>query len=139
MIRAKLAEMEESARIVQEHLPLSTEEFRRLGIVKDGIYKRAEYAIETAFDMCAIINSDLMLGVPEGDQGIVENLFEAGILTGEMTAKLRMMRGFRNIIVYQYGKIDHALAFRILTDDLDDLYEFMGEVEKLLDDRSTLS
>ncbi len=136
LIRAKLAEMEESARIVQEHLPPSQEEFASLGIVKDGIYKRAEHALETVFDICAIVNSDLMLGVPEADQGIVENLTDAGILTGEMAAKLCSMMKFRDILLYQYGRIDDALAFQILSEDLDDLFEFMEVAEGILE-RST--
>ena len=45
LIRSKLAEIEESIRLVSEHIPESFEDFSRLGLVKDGIYKRAEFAI----------------------------------------------------------------------------------------------
>jgi uncharacterized protein YutE (UPF0331/DUF86 family) len=63
-IRIKLQEMTESVDTVKEHLPHSADSFRQLGIIKDGIYKRAEYAIENVFDICAILNADLHLGVP---------------------------------------------------------------------------
>ena len=39
IIRIKLQEMTESVELVQEHLPESADTFRRLGLVKDGIYK----------------------------------------------------------------------------------------------------
>lgn len=55
-IRIKLQEMTESVDMVKENLPDSADSFRKLGIVKDGIYKRAEYAIESVFDICAIVN-----------------------------------------------------------------------------------
>ncbi|MDD3621542.1 MAG: hypothetical protein PHQ81_03970 [Methanofollis sp.] len=44
-IRTTLQEMTESIGMVQEHLPDSAEAFTRLGIVRDGIYKRMEYAV----------------------------------------------------------------------------------------------
>jgi hypothetical protein len=37
-----LADIEESANLVAENLPQSFEEFSKLGLVKDGIYKRME-------------------------------------------------------------------------------------------------
>lgn len=43
-------------------------------MVKDGIYKNIEYAIETVFDICAVINADLNLGVSKKDEDIVNNL-----------------------------------------------------------------
>jgi len=39
-----------------------------------------EYAIKTAFDICAIINRDLRFGVPEDDEEIIENLCSKGII-----------------------------------------------------------
>ena len=46
IIRIKLQEMTESVELVQEHLPESADTFHRLGLVKDGIYKRTEYEME---------------------------------------------------------------------------------------------
>lgn len=63
-IRVKLQEMAESIDMVKEHLPDSVDSFVRLGIVKDAVYKRAEYATESVFDICAILNADLHIGVP---------------------------------------------------------------------------
>ena len=45
-IRIKLQEIVEGVSLVQDALPESAEEFHRLGLVKDGIYKRIEFAIE---------------------------------------------------------------------------------------------
>ena len=64
LIRSKLAEIEESIELVSEHIPEGFEDFSRLGLVKDGIYKRTEFAIENVFDICAIINSDLCWKCP---------------------------------------------------------------------------
>jgi uncharacterized protein YutE (UPF0331/DUF86 family) len=73
LIRSKLADIEEGVCLVEENLPQSFDEFSRLGLVKDGIYRRMEFVIENIIDICSIINSDLRLSVPEkrwaGDAG----------------------------------------------------------------------
>ena len=133
LIRSKLADIEESVSLVEENLPPSFEDFSRLGLVKDGIYKRMEYAIENIIDVCSIINSDLRLGVPESEESFVERLANVGILTQNMAEKTRRMKGFRNIIVHRYGRIDDLLAHKILTEQMDDFYEFIESIERFLD------
>ena len=123
VIRIKLQEMGESVDMVREHLPDSVESFGRLGIIKDGIYKRIEYAI---------VNADLRLGVPGTDEDILENLVRHGVFGPEMRQSLKAMKGFRNIVVHRYGAIDDALAFSILTERIGDFALFRQEVERFL-------
>lgn len=89
-IRIKLQEMTESVVLVKEHLPDSADSFRQLGIVKDGIYKRVEYAIENVFDICAILNADLHLGVPGTDENILDNLVQYGVLAAAARQNLKL-------------------------------------------------
>lgn len=131
-IRIKLQEMTESVDMVKEHLPDSADSFRQLGIVKDGIYKRAEYAIESVFDICAILNADLRLGVPGTDENILDNLVQHGVLASATRQNLKAMKGFRNIVVHRYGAIDDALAFSILEEHIGDFALFRQEVEHFL-------
>ena len=91
-IRAKLTEIEESVALVEENLPDSFDEFSKLGLVKDGIYKRIEFAKENVYDISAIINSDLRLDMPESDECILDNPEREGILTGEMKNSIRRMK-----------------------------------------------
>jgi len=128
-----LADIEESANLVAENLPQSFEEFSKLGLVKEGIYKRMEFAIENIIDICSIISADLHLGVPESEESFVENLVNNGILTQNLAEKTRRMKGFRNIIVHRYGRIDDLLAHKILTEHMDDIYEFIESIERFLD------
>jgi len=131
-IRIKLEEMTESVNMVKEHLPDSADSFRQLGIVKDGIYKRIEYAVENAFDICAILNADLHLGVPGTDEDILENLVQHGVLEPGTRQNVKAMKGFRNIVVHRYGAIDDALAFAILKEHIGDFFLFRKEVERFL-------
>ncbi|MGC9434977.1 MAG: type VII toxin-antitoxin system HepT family RNase toxin [Methanomicrobiales archaeon] len=132
VIRTKLQEMEESIALVREHLPDSVDAFRDLGIVRDGIYKRIEYAVENVFDICAILNADLHLGVPGADEEILDHIVQHGVISPAMQQKLKTMKGFRNIVVHRYGAINNALAFSILQEHLDDFALFRQEIERFL-------
>ncbi|MCK4734562.1 MAG: DUF86 domain-containing protein [Methanophagales archaeon] len=133
IIRTKIKEIRESLRLVEEYLPDTFEEFSRLGLVKDGIYKRLEFCIENIFDICAIINSDLELGIPRDDVDIIENLVKSEILSEEMKEKLKAMRGFRNIVVHRYGGVDDKIAFEILIENLPDFYVFIKRINDFLE------
>ena len=50
IIKNKIKEILESLELISDNLPASFDEFQNLGIVKDGIYKRIEYAIENLID-----------------------------------------------------------------------------------------
>jgi len=132
-IRVKIKEIREGVRLVQEHLPETAKEFRNLGLVKDGIYKRIEFAIEDVFDICAILNTDLDLGVPGEDEDILLHLVDKGLLTPAMQEKIHAMRGFRNIVVHRYGAIDDTLAFQLLKENIGDFFLFIAEIEKVLE------
>lgn len=131
-IRTKLQEMTESIDMVRECLPDSADAFTRLGIVRDGIYKRMEYAIENVFDICAMLNTDLRLGVPGTDEDIVDHLIQHGVVSREMLNSLKAMKGFRNIVVHRYGVIDDALTFAILMEHIGDFARFRQEIEDFL-------
>jgi len=46
------------------------------------------------------------------------------------------MKGFRNIIVHRYGRIDDLLAYKILTENLQDFGEFMESIDQFLEENS---
>ena len=133
IIRIKIRDITDGVTLVKEHLPDSVQEFRKLGLVRDGIYKRIEFAIEDVFDVCAILNTDLGLGVPGEDEDILVHLVQNDIITSRMQEKIKGMRGFRNIVVHRYGTIDDALAFQLLKENIDDFSLFTADVEKILD------
>lgn len=126
LIKTKIKEIGESLDMIEEYLPDDLEEFLSLGIIKDGIYKRLEFCIENVFDICAVLNADYNLGIPGSDEDIVDNLIRNKILPEEMKGKLGSMKGFRNIIVHRYGKLDDDLAFSIASENLGDFYEFIA-------------
>lgn len=132
LIYTKITEIRESIETVMNHLPDSAEDFSELGIVKDGIYKRLEYAIESVFDICHILNADLSLGIPDSEEDVVENLRKNTIIGDSMALKLLSMRKFRNIVVHRYGKIDDRMAYHLLTEGIEDFNIFTEHIRDFL-------
>jgi len=132
LVYTKITEIEESLKIVNDNLPDNVEEFVTLGIVKDGIYKRIEYAIENVFDICHVINADLSLGIPSSEEDVIENLRNGGIIDLGMSDKLMAMRRFRNVVVHRYGKIDDGIAFSLLENELGDFELFNDRIRAFL-------
>lgn len=132
IIRKKIAEIRESLEILRDNLPERLEEFESLGLVKDGMYKRIEFCIEDVFDICAIINADLKLGIPRSDEDILEILVRKGIFDEGMKAKLKGMKGFRNIIVHRYAGIDDRLSYEFFSEKLTDFDEFIMRINDFI-------
>ena len=84
IIQIKIKEIEDSLNLIDENLPESFEKISNLGLIKDGIYKKLEFCIESVFDICAIINTDLKLGIPESDETIIDNLIRNNIIKADM-------------------------------------------------------
>lgn len=131
-IKQKLREIADSVRIVKDNLPSQLIEFLGLGLAKDGIYKKIEFAIENVIDICSILNSDLSLGVPSDDEDIITNLEVNKVLNKKTIKVVRNMKSFRNILVHKYGKIDDEIAFEILHNNLYDFDIFRKEILKLI-------
>jgi uncharacterized protein YutE (UPF0331/DUF86 family) len=133
LVRIKLQEIRESIGLVGPYLSDTYEEFSGLGLVKDGIYKKTEYAIETVLDVCAILNSDLKLGVPGEDEDILGHLQHDRILSRDMVQKIRGMKAFRNIVVHRYGTIDDRIAYTLLSERIGDFELFCRDIEAFLE------
>ena len=96
-------------------------------------YKRVEFSIENVWDICSIINSDLVGGKPTDEKSILNNIIRAGVLNSELGDKLKLMKGFRNIIVHRYGNIDDKIAFQVLKEHLIDFWDFYCQIEDFLE------
>ncbi len=102
--------VEENLDLVKENLPNNVNEFKALGLVKDGIYKKIEASIQEVISICSIINSDLKLGIPSNRDDIIISLIENYILSRKMGEKVKEMKGFRNFLIHRYGKINDEVA-----------------------------
>lgn len=133
IILSKINEIEESIPLIADNMPEEFEEFENLGLLKDGIYKRIQYIIENILDICAIINSDMKFSPPGEEDDIINNLVKNKILPHSIGNKIKELKGFRNIIVHRYGKIDDRLSFELINENLGDFDKIIGSIKKIIE------
>lgn len=132
IIKTKLKIVEENILLVKENLPEKIEDFINLGLIKDGIYKRIEASIQEILSICSIINTDLKLGVPPNRDEILKTLIDNNIISEKMGQIVKELKGFRNFLVYRYGKIQDEIAFENIRKGLLDFKFFNDEILQFL-------
>ncbi|GJL64834.1 MAG: hypothetical protein NPIRA04_34880 [Nitrospirales bacterium] len=76
--------------------------------------------VEVVLDICGLFVSGLQLGLPHEDNDLFNKLEKNVVLSKDQAELLRSIRGFRNIVVHEYGGIDDAVVYRIATTRLQD-------------------
>ncbi len=120
-ILVKLDEMDRYLRELGEILP-EEDEYHRDLIKRRACEKTIELAIESLIDVAALIVSSERFGLPSDEESIIDLLVENKVITPDMGEKIKDMKGFRNILVHKYGRLDDRLVYRFLTEDIDDRY-----------------
>lgn len=58
---------------------------------------------------------------------------EAGIISSDMKETLKKMKGFRNLLVHEYGRINEKIVYDMVKNRLSDFTDFKKEIIKVLD------
>jgi uncharacterized protein YutE (UPF0331/DUF86 family) len=78
-------------------------------------------AVEACLDLANHWIADRSLPTPDANRDTFTVLERAGELPADLAERLRGWAGFRNILVHEYLRIDHAIAYRAIRDELGDL------------------
>ena len=100
---------------------VSTAEFTSTPGIHDLAERYLHLATEAALDLANHWIADQALRTPESNRDTFSVLEESGELDANLAERLRGWAGFRNVLVHQYATIDHAIAYRAIHEDLDDL------------------
>ena len=108
--------------------PERLEEYLK-GIEKRRACERLlQVCIAGAIDVCALLVTGLRLGLPGEEDDLFEKLAGRAVISRQMGATLRRMKGLRNILVHEYGRLDDALVFEMIQTRLEDFAAFKREV-----------
>ena len=126
-VLAKLDELDGYLDELRTITPRNLEEYARIE-TKRSCERLLQLAVEATIDACAMLVSGLRLGLPGEENDLFEKLVRRGVLSGGMTETLRRMKGMRNLLVHEYGRIDDELVFETVRDRLVDFGAFRREV-----------
>ncbi len=92
-----------------------------------------EKIIEASIDLSFTIIKYKKLEVPTGDKEVFKILEKHKVISPELAFRLSEAKGMRNILAHEYGKVNDALVYEAVHNELiRDVKEFLGEVEKLI-------
>lgn len=130
-IHSKLRGLKDSLYYVGSFLPSS---YALLNNRKDknALYKEVEFAIQIVIDICAIIHSDVGKTTPSDEDSIILDMEKEKVLSKETSKKILLMKGFRNVLVHKYDKIDDERAYETIKDGLKDFELIIKEIEGFL-------
>jgi uncharacterized protein YutE (UPF0331/DUF86 family) len=80
--------------------------------------------VEAVLDLANHWIADRALPTPDANRDTFTVLENAGELQPDLAERLRGWAGFRNVLVHEYLQIDHAIAYRAIREELDDLESF---------------
>ncbi|HDN83089.1 MAG TPA: DUF86 domain-containing protein [Candidatus Altiarchaeales archaeon] len=126
-ILSKIDELDNYLMELEEIIPENFEIYRKNIEKKRACERLLQILIECTIDICFILVKELKLGLPSDEEDIFKKLEDANIITSDMVKILRGMRGFRNILVHRYGKVDDMLVFENLN-RLNDFKKFKKQI-----------
>jgi len=130
-VLARLDQMDGYLRELREIAPHSFDEY--LAVEKRRACERLlQITIEAAIDVCSLMVTGLRLGLPGEEDDLFEKLEHAGIISGSIRHRLREMKGFRNLLVHEYGRVDDRIVYEMMQMRLGDFEEFKGAILRVL-------
>ena len=94
------------------------------------VERTLQLAIQAALDVASHIVSDRRLGEPRTNRELFDLLHRDGWIDERLTANLRNMAGFRDILVHGYDDVDIRIVRDVLDSHLDDLVAFVAAVRR---------
>lgn len=122
-VQAKLALLADTIARLRALEQGSLEAFRADDRNVDAALRRLQVAIQILIDVGSHLVSRLGLGAPETSTDVLARLEGAGKLPPDAAARFGRIFAFRNRIVHLYDRVDDAVVYGILTNDLADLEE----------------
>ena len=124
---AKMDDLGGYLKELQEILPASFEEYKKIE-KRRACERLLQVSIECVIDICGLIVIGLRLGLPAEEDDLFEKLEQEGIITSSRKESLKKMKGFRNILVHEYGHVDDMIVYEVLQNNLNDFEVFKQEI-----------
>lgn len=124
---AKLDELDGYLRELRSIAPTRFDEYLRVE-KKRACERLVQVLVEAVIDACALLVAGLRLGLPGEEDDLFEKLAARGVISPPMAETLRRMKGLRNLLVHEYGRINDELVFETVRQRLGDFEAFKREI-----------
>jgi uncharacterized protein YutE (UPF0331/DUF86 family) len=128
VIRSKLRHLKEYLEDLSEYRGISLSDYSSSKKDQRFVERTLHLACECCIDVAAHIVSRKSLRPARDNKDLFNVLEENGIITASVSSSMKKMAQFRNIVVYDYARIDPAIVVAILQRNIDDFKNFAAEV-----------
>mgnify|MGYP001111595210 CR=1 FL=1 len=130
-ILTKIDQLDGYLQELRQIVPASFEEYKKIE-TRRACERLLQVSIECVIDICSLIVTGLRLGLPAEEDDLFEKLEGAGIISALTRETLQGMKGFRNILVHEYARVDDRIVYEILESKLEDFEAFKQEILKAI-------
>ncbi|ASJ08886.1 hypothetical protein A3L11_06470 [Thermococcus siculi] len=118
----------ESIEVIRRGMPSSLEEFKSMGLARDGIYKRLEFAIGLVLEgLAEMAREQGIMAISYGD--VVASLKERSLIPGDVAEKAAFLAQLREVLIYDYDLVNDEIAFRDMGEYLQFIEDVMAHLE----------
>lgn len=97
---------------VEEYRPSTPDAYLEEDVARAATERALQVSIEALVDAASLFVSGLKLGLPDSESSMVDELV-GEVLSKEQASLLEDLRGFRNVLVHQYGDLDDERVFEL--------------------------
>ena len=126
-VLAKLDELDGYLRELRAVAPERFEDYRRTE-KRRSCERLIQISLEAVIDVCSLLVAGLRLGLPAEEDDLFEKLARQGAVSASMAATLRRMKGLRNLLVHEYGRVNDEIVFETVRSRLGEFDAFKSEV-----------
>lgn len=128
IIKAKMNHIQNNLERLKERQGITLDKLRKNLDAQDVVLHNLQLSIQGCIDIASHIISDNGWVVPDTLAGLFDILKKHKIISEELSGDLKKMVGFRNIIIHEYEIIDLNKVYKILKDDIKDVYAFLRRI-----------
>ncbi|SFL88534.1 Uncharacterized conserved protein YutE, UPF0331/DUF86 family [Salibacterium qingdaonense] len=95
---------------------------------QDSIILNIQPACETSIDLAMHITAVEKLGLPQSSRDAFELLSGHGVITEDISKKMKAMVGFRNIAIHDYQELNMEIVQHIITRNMSEIKTFSEQI-----------
>lgn len=128
VVISRIDKLKEYIDILKDVKKIDKEKYNNDPFIYGAAERFLHLSIECVLDIGNHVISDMNYRKPENNKDIFVILYENKIINEKMKDNLCKMAGFRNILVYDYMKLDRVLVYDIISNNLSDIEEFVKTI-----------
>jgi len=126
-ILGKVDELDSYLAELKQIAPVDFVEFQKIE-KKRACERLLQLAVESVIDICNLLVSGLRMGLPAEEEDLFRKLIQGHIISEGLGKKLKEMKGFRNILVHEYARVNDKIVYEAVKTKFSDFDAFKKEI-----------